>query len=308
MPLSSAHVHFNRPLTRMMVEFTPPEYVADRICKRVPVENDSDDFYVMDKSAFNQVNDERADGATENEIDQGWSLDYYRVGYHGLKSKVTDKQRKNNSSGIDLERLAAENIKRNILNRLEQRVFGSGGLLRTAANNVTSANRDWTNASTATPRVHCELGINAVEDACGLTPNTIVLTPKVARTIIGTAEYQAERHFTVDMSTQSGAADLPKYIYGMEAVYVGALLNTAKKGQAASLSRLMSDDVWLGYIAPGEVGDKVMTHSVLIVTEEYARRWRDDEIEADYVAYNFNYAVKKIASECGYLMTSVLTA
>jgi|GEM_PF-3770983 hypothetical protein len=309
MPLSSAHTHFNKLLTGFSVEFTPPEHVADLVVKPYSVTNDSDVYAVYDKTAFNIVNDVRADGAPENEIDMGWGYDAYMIEPHGLKSKITQKMRRNNDSGVDLESQVTETLKRMICNGLEQRVFGAGGVLRATANNTHAANLDWTNLATATPRANVETAINAVEEASGRTPNTIVLTPKVARHIMATTDYKSERQYTVDLSTQSGASDLPAQFYGMRAVYVGALLNTTKKGQAATLSRLMGDDVWLGFIHPGEtVGEKVLTHSARLWTEEYVRKWWDDEIESDWIAYNLNYVCKVVAKECGAILQSVLTA
>lgn len=309
MALGAAHTHYSKLLTGISVLYTNPAYVADLIVKPYTVTQDNDVYTVFDKTGFTVVNDVRADRASENEIQFGWKYEPYRIEYHGLKDAVTDKQRRNADQGLDLDATSIEVIKDMILLAKEQRVFGSGGLLRTAANNVGSANIDWTTLTSASPRGDVETGINAVEAASGRTPNTIAMAPNVMRWIMRTSEYREETKYTVNLSTQGGAEDLPDSLYGMKVVYVGALINTAKKGLADSLDRLMADDIWLGYVHPGEsLGQKILTHSACIWTEEYARKWRDDDIEADWMAYNLNYVNKVVAKECGYLLTSVLTA
>lgn len=301
---TSAHTHYSAVLTNLSVQFKPPGLVAERIVRRVPVTNETDVYPVFDKALFDAPDDHRADGAPENESSLGWKYEPYVIEPHGLRDKITRRMRKNADSQIDLEALKNYALKQKILNGLEKRVFGSGGLLRTTANNVAATNGDWTNRSTMTPREDVNAICQTVQQACGLRPNTMALSPTVLDRITESAQYKDEAKHVVDLRDDGR----PGRLYGLDVVEVGSLLNTAKKGQASSLGYLMGEDVWIGFVpGDGETGLQMMAHSILLWTEEYARKWWDDESEVDWVAYNFNYVPKMVAKECGGLLTSVLT-
>lgn len=302
-----SHVHYSEVLTNVAVEFTPPELVARQILPVQFVENDTDVWPVFDKALFDQPDDTRADGDEANEATRGWKYDNYSVETHALKDIITAKMRRNWDSQVDLEASVLEALKQWVWNNYEVRVLGSGGLLRTAANNIYSANVSWATLATASPRTDVDAAIAAIEDACGLTPNTIVMTTKVARQIMATAEYRDESKYTVDIRGEGGSADLPSEFYGMKAVYARSLINTAKKGVARTLSRVMGDDVWIGYVDPAGIGYKRLTYGVTLMTFEEARKWFDEDRNADVVEYEANYQPKRVAKECGALLTSVLT-
>lgn len=300
--------HVSAVLSGMAVEFRSPAHVAQEVVKPARVLKENDLYLVFDKGMWDATDDIRADGTPSKEIERGWRYDSYVIEGHALKQKITKRARENADPGLELDRRAAELVKQQVLNGLEQRIFGASGFLRTPGNNIGNVNVDWTNLSTANVRGAVNTALEAVENGAGVTPNTIVMTTVVARHIMQTAQYLEETKYVTDRSQQAGANDLPATFFGMRAVYVGALINTARKGQAPAPTRLMGDDIWIGYVDPNPLQQGVLTHSALIHTDEYVRSWYDDEIEADWVEYNFNYTPKIIARECGYLLQSVLTS
>ena len=94
----------------------------------------------------------------------------------------------------------------------------------------------------------------------------------------------------------------------MNVVLVKSLLNTAVRGQAKTLARVMGEDVLICYIAPGGLGQNTLTWAALLYTEEYANKWYDDDRRGWIIEYGMVYTPKLIAKECAALGTSVLTA
>jgi len=308
--LASNQEHYNRLLTGVSVEFKNLDYVGHEIAKPMNVSNETDVYRVYDKSAFDIVDDTRADGDPAKTIDYGWTEAAYRVEGHGLNTKITDKQRRNADNQQSLDNMAVRRVVDKVMLRHEQRMFGAGGFLRTAANNIGSTNTDWSNLGTADVKASIELAVDAVEVASGMTPNVMALGPNIGRWIARTAQWQ-EGKYVVDIRKEGGAPveRLPSDIFGLKPIYVGGLINSTKKGQATSLSRLMGDDVWIGYVNPAaELGEYMLTHCTTIWTDRYVRKWYDSKREADFIEFNYNHTIKLIARECGYLLTTVTQA
>jgi hypothetical protein len=298
------HVHYNKVLTNIAVEFRPPDLAAREVLPVHYVSNSTDLYPVFDKTLFDQYDDIRADGDESNEVSRGWRYVPYVCETHALKDHITKKQRQNWDSEVDLEADTAEWLKQLIWNRYEVKVFGDGGILRKPSNNIYSSNLNWTNLATANVKGDLVTATEAIEVACGLSPNIIVLTPQVGRHIAQTAQWLEYHKYTQTIAN----SDLPAEIYGFRAVYVKSLINTARKGQPPSLSRIMGDDVWLGYVDPGGPRYKSVTYGCTIMTYEEVAKWYVDERKADAVEYEAEYTPHLIAKECGGLLQSVLTA
>lgn len=304
MPNSTNQVHYNSVLTDISVNYNPPELVARELLKPVLVNHENDVYPVYDKSQFDIEDDLRADGTESNETDLGWKYVPYQCEEHALKTPLTKRQIDNADDPSDLEARKTENVKQKVLNRLENMVFGTGGFARSAANYINSRNLNWTNTATASPRTDIDLLKEDVETAAGVTPNTIVLTPQVARAIMRTAEWRDEAKYTNDLRADN---DIPVQFYGLNVITVGSLMNTARKGQARSLGRMMGDDILVTYIAEGGLSQNVLTWAALLYTEEYAAKWYDNDRRAWLIEYGYIYTPQLIARECAAQGASVLT-
>lgn len=296
-------VHYSSVLTDISVNFTPPDLVARELFVPVSVTHEQDVFPIWDKAAFDVLDDLRADGTSSNETDRGWVYKPYQAEEHSLHTKLTKRQKDNADDPADLEARKTELVKQQVLNRLEYDVFGTGGAARTAANVTNSRNFDWSTPTTAQVRRDVQLLINDVETSAGITPNKIVLTPEIGRLITRTSEWREEAKYTNDLR---GENDLPTQFYGLDCIYVKSLMNTARKGQARTLGRMMGSDILVAYIAP-TVGQNVLTWAALPYTEEYAAQWWDDDIRAWKIEYGYIYTKLIVARECAALGTSVDT-
>jgi len=298
----ATQVHYNQVLSNIAVQFEPPDLQAKNVAPVKPVENRSDVFPVFDKSMFNVVDDVRSDGGEAHEVSRGWDYTPYLVEKRALREPITKDQRANWDSQVDLEASTTEFLKQLVWNGYEQRMFGAGGYLRTTTNSTyVNASVNWSNLSTASPRTDIDVAKNNIAGNCGRQPNTIVLGDDIARLIMRTSEYRDEYKYVQDIRN----ASLPATLYDMNAVYVSSLLNTAMKGQQQTLTRIMSDDVWIGYIDPNGPGYKTITWGATLMTYEEVTSWYDPAKKADMIEYEANFCFKRIAAECGGLLQAV---
>lgn len=321
MPNTVNQVRRSEVLTNFAVRFRPPARRWDQIFRILPVTQRNGEYPQFDADLYAAPDDFRADGTESKPVDIGWKYVAYQANAHALKTKITKNARKAAKNQVDLESIKVQGVKAMVENNMEKAVFGPGGILRTAANNIYSANVDWTNLATATPRVHIQTAGIAIKKACGYYPNTIAATAETFLQVVNTNEFKDATRFFTDLTKVNG---IPDKLYGLDTIVVDSQVQTTKKGQAKIPSNfLMGDDVWIGYVAEGEpgeeilddggqaenqIGPEVMTYGVCINESEESRMWWDNDIQADWAEYERVYDLKVVARECGGLLQSVLSS
>ncbi|RYG34217.1 hypothetical protein EON81_16130 [bacterium] len=305
MPSTVSNVHYNKPLTGVVVRFQPQELKAFEIMKRFPVASESDVFTVMDRDNYVAPETFRADRTESNPTSIGWRWDSYSCNEHALHDFITKRERDNTNNEFDLEAIKAENVKRQVLNRLEITVYGKDGILRTPGNNGGSSNETLANVDTASYRTVIQKAIDAVELNCDMPANTIALATDVLRHITRTKEWKDDARYTTNLTDGDG---LPTEILGLRVVRLPIALSTGKKGQSKKpTERLMGDDIWVGHVAEGEsIGNYTVSYGGVLIANEYSDMWWDKDTRSDKIEYGLIYDPKVIAKECGYLIQSVL--
>lgn len=101
MPTLSS-VHVDQALTNFAVALMPDEKIADRITGVVPVNKQSDKYYVVDgaREAFKPVKDQRAPKTRAGSVDFKVSTDNYSCEEHALEAPVSDEERANADTAI----------------------------------------------------------------------------------------------------------------------------------------------------------------------------------------------------------------
>lgn len=298
-------------MTNVAKVYTPKGQAWDQIFLPAKVEKESDLYPIFDKSLFDVKDTRRADKTPSKSSDFGFKLEAYNCEEYAQHTLISKRERDNSDLQTTLEQTKVQLVKQMVMNDLEMQVFGASGLLRTAANNGYSNNVSWANLATASPRGDIETAIESVEVNSGMTPNTIVLSPRLARHIIHTDEYREERQYTNDFQ-MIGGVRLPSDFYGLRAVYARSIFNLSSgspknKGQARAFERVMGDDIWVGYIDPSGLTRETMTFGAWLYTEEYVASWWDDDLRSDKYEYGTIGQLKVVAAECGGLLTSALT-
>ena len=306
MGYSPDHSHYSVPLSRVSIEFKPADLVAEKVLPRCKVDAELDVYYEWDRSAFNIVGDERADGAPENESTGGWLERNYHCKAYGLRDKITKRMRARSDSQMQLDITVNNRLLQQIRNNLEWRVLGYGGLCRASANLISvdsTTNLSLTNAS---PRQAIQELITTVQVNSGVMPNIIVGNPEIFRQITRTAEYRDEVKHVADIRNM----DTPDTLYGLKVIEAGGLANLATspiapnpKGSAYGLNWIMDNDLFIAHVKPS-LGLRDLSYGCIFFTETYTRKWWEDGPEVDWIGVNDIYDTKLIAKECGALLNT----
>jgi len=183
MPLTN-QVHVDKMLTNISVGYKNEDFIADGIFKVVPVDKQSDRYWVYGKELFRVTDDRRAPGTSAGEVD--WSLadDTFYCEGHAQRHFVPIETIKNADAEFDLESEATEFVSEKIL--LNKENFAAEKLLDEAnydADLVVTTGGDgeelkWSD-NDADPLKHVEEMRQEVHKKSGLDPNTLILSKPV---------------------------------------------------------------------------------------------------------------------------------
>lgn len=216
--MRSTELHVDAALTNVTIAYNPGGFIADEVAPIVPVDKESDKYYVFDREdSLRTYNDLRADGSDANTIEMKQSKDTYFCEEYALNVAITDRQKKNADSALQLEMRKTKFLKNTLLLSREKRVATA---LRNASNYATghkvtlSGTSQWDNASYAgDPLAELDEGIAAVYEATGVMPNFIVMPYSVATVFANNAKVLDKIKYT--NGTLLSSTGIPKILRNM---------------------------------------------------------------------------------------------
>lgn len=308
-------VHIDQPLSNVAIAYRPQGMIADQVAPIVPVQKQSDGYYIWNiADMYRSENDKRAPGTEANVITREMSSGTYFAKNYALKDRLPWEDIENADAGyLFTERSArAEFIKEKLMLNWEVRLASQV----TSTSNVGSSSAvgsSWTDHTNADPINDLNTAIYNVQDATGYRPNRIVF---------GLAAWRHFRENAAVISRMFGNqtaangriinTEMVKSIFELEQVLVGGgYQNTAQEGQTASLSKIWGDHV-LVYYAPltprkdrpsfmySFRWEKIMNMQATVLPDA---KTKSDEIEVGY------YQDEKItATNLGFLVTNVTSS
>lgn len=297
--------HVNQPLTNLSLEYKNEEYIADSVIPTLPVVKSSDLFYVY-TTDFKLPATRRAYGSPANQASWGVSTATYNLEWHSLKDSVIDKDRENTDAPLSLDADTTAFLTDKIQLRKE---VAAAALLFTTGNwsinrTITGTAAAW-HTSTAFP-VQCVLSIAAiVMKNSGKTPNVGVMGYQTYQNvrentnITGRIQYVERAIVTADIL--AALFDLPTIKIGR------ATVDTTQEGLATwsigSNSFVWDDAFWAGYVAPTP-GRKMASAAYKLAKPQsrQVKKWRDEEIEGDWIEVSEEYSYRTMASMCAYVI------
>src|SRR2546423_8185891 len=97
-------VHISAPLSELSIGYHPVGMVAERFVAVVPVTFENDLYYIWDRGdAFREMDTLRADGTSAHMADFGFTTAAYVCEEFALKTRITDRQRRNADKVLQLE-------------------------------------------------------------------------------------------------------------------------------------------------------------------------------------------------------------
>lgn len=320
-------VHVNRPLTNISVAYMQDaaNFVAAKVFPNVPVDKQSDRYFVYDRAAFNR--DEMKERAEGGESAGGQytvdSTPSYYAPVYAFHHDVSDQRRANTDNPLDPDRAATYLVTNKALIKREKlwvAAFFTAGVWANedtgvASNAGAGEFLQWNDADSNPIKQIRDAG-SAVLEATGFEPNTLVLGKRVFDALIDHPDIVDRVKYgntpggpaTIDTAELSALFKLPN-IYVMKAVE-----NTAAEGVAEASSFIGGRNALLCYAAPApalEVPSAGYTFSWTGYTGAAAegqriKRFRMENLAADRIEIEIAFAMKRVASDLGYFLAGAV--
>jgi hypothetical protein len=308
------NVHVNVPLSNLARLYRPDQagFIADQVCPYIGVEFESNVYYVFDQGPFfaTDVDDLVADRSEPREVEYSHSTDQYTCQRRELAWTISDRERKNADSQLNLERNKQVGTLGRLLLKREARV---AALLRKTTNSggMTSganAAADWGTAGTTTIESDIITGREAVRQLIGMEPNTIIIPVAVAAKMTKNAQIRDWLKYNVFQPGINPLSErfplLPEVFLGMRVLVPNALQNTAVEGQTASYSDVWSTHVRLVYVTPGPALETPSVAYTFRSEELVTRQERLGKPRVDWFAVGQTIVEKIVAPDAGYEIAS----
>jgi len=310
---TTSDVHVDSALSNISIAYKPEGYIADSIFPQVPVDKQSDNYYVWTKGFWlRNLVERRTPGDTYPEgrlevSDTGYFCNPYHLGY-----AIPDEVRDNADPAISLEATGSEWLATQFALNREIKVAAT--VFAASWETTVTGGTDfvqWSDYDNSNPVTDVNLGKQTIQKSTGIRPNVMVIGQeafdilaehpllldkfrytqtgildeaqvqqalKIPKLIVGSAVYE---------STVEGAATPTRgYIWGKEAVLLYVPPSAALMTPAAGY-----DFVWRQTDGGG-----------LTVT---IRNTREDNRDRDFLKGKHAFDAKITATDLGYRLATV---
>lgn len=320
--------HISAPLTDFSLGYHPMGFVAEQICPVNPVKKRNDVYYKWDKAQAFRVT--RADGYGSMKADGaravaerfGATTDGYRAYEWALETDITDEERDNADTALQLEQSRVRRVQDKILLDYELRV---ATLLTTTANftnsnTVTNAGASqWNNSAFASlgttgsghSAIYQQLlsGINQIRiNTGGLIANTIVLPFAVAVVVGNDPGFADLAKYTRDLLSGADVFGslMPPKILNMTVLIPTAGYTTTQEGETVTPSDVWGKNVLLAYVDPTPSLDSLTLAKTFRSRPWQVKTYRDEFSDKTIYRPSFVQIEKLVAQDCGYLIAAAV--
>lgn len=316
-------VHIRQDLGNLSIGYHPVGRVAEQVWPVFPVTHEEDEYWSWDKGqAFNMTRSDGngsmvADGTPSKELSFGATIKSYKALQYKYKTKITDRQRRNADSSLQLEVSKTRRVKDVLYLDYETRVASqvTSGSNYASANKTTNAGAtQWNDASfTSIPtgsqsaiQNQILTGIDAVRKATGgIKPNKILI-PESALMVMANDKGLAELYkYTRSDGLVTGNPFGPK-IAGLEIVTPTVMSQSVTEGEAAALADVWGKSVVIFYSEPNPGLDTLTFGLTMRVGGDTVRSWRQEDIESTWYEPAIIQDEKPISFDCAYIIINAI--
>lgn len=325
---SQTDVHIDAVLTNISVAYMQKaeNFIAQKVFPVVPVDKQSDLYFIYNKQDWFRDEAEKRADATES-AGSGYSIstDRYFADVWAFHKDVGDQVRENTDNPLDPDRDATNFVTQRLMMRQERQWVSDyftptplGGtqtwgneVVSTAAtasnpNNLNTFTA-WSDFAGSDPLEDIELGKETIMSTTGFEPNTLVLGYSVFRKLKNHPDFVDRIKYT---SSESITAELLAKMFDVERVFIAkAIANTAAEGQAANYGFTHGKHALLAYVNPSP---SLMAPSAGYVftwkgvsdglgTNIGITRFRMQHLRADRVEAQVSWSNKKVATDMAYM-------
>lgn len=258
MPTRS-QTHIDRALTEISIAYTqaPNSFIADKVFPVVPINKQSDRYFMYKKEDWFRDDAEERAAATESaggdyEIDNTPSYFCRKYAYH---KDVTEEDRANSDDPLTPDSDAVDFVTDKLLLRREIQwatKYFAASIWATQYNGVVAApgagERLHWNDINSTPIEDITAAATDIQENTGKRPNKLVIGQRVFDALKNHPDILDRIKYT-----QKGVVtvELLAMLFEVEQVLIaGAIKNTANKGQTASMDFILGKHALLCYAAP----------------------------------------------------------
>lgn len=317
---TASDVHVNRPLTEISVAYLQnlDAFIADKVFPALPVNKQSDRYFVYDKSYWYRAEAKKRAPGTES-AGGGWKVDStpsYYCDVWALHKDIDDQIRDNADEPLDMDRDATEYVTRQMLLRREKEFashfFTTGIWTGSTTGSDITVGTKW-DAASSDPVDDIEEQNESLVQKTGFKGNILVITSQVFRALKSNASILDRIKYT-----QRGIVteDILASLFGVDKVLVARATNDlAAEGAASNMQFIFgTEGALLVYAAPRP--------SILQPSGGYIFNWkgflgsvggwrikkfRMDALSSDRVESEAAYAMKLVAPDVGAFFSDVLT-
>lgn len=320
---TSNQVHVDAILTNISVAYMQraENFIADKVFPVVPVDKQSDKYFVYTKNDwFRDEAEVRTDG-TES-VGSGYNIatDTYYADVFAIHKDIGDQTRANADAPINVDREAAEFVTQRLLQRREQQFvsdFMSTGVWANdvagvAASPTTGETIQWSDYTNSDPIEDIEEGKSDILSVTGFEANTLVLGYDVFRVLKHHPDLVDRIKYT---SSQTITEDMLARMFDIERVLVSKSVKaTNAEGATGAYDFSVGKTALLCHVAPSP--------GLLTPSAGYTMQWtgvsgglgltigtssfRLESLKATRVEAELAFDNKVVASDLGYLWSTIV--
>jgi hypothetical protein len=317
-------VHIDTVLTDLSVAYVMNPMYANSAFPIIPVNHQTDKYYVWPKADwFRDEARKRAPGTPVARGGKRLSNDSYFAEIYEWGDKIPREVLGNADNQLSLD-LAATQYVMQILNIRRERDFAAkylttgiwGTDITGVASNPSAGQVLQWNAALSTPIDDVVAGIRTILLNTGRRPNTLILGFDVWAKLKTNAQILARvvNGQTSGQAAQITTTDLARLFEVERVIIAEAVYNTAKEGQAASMSFIAGKVALLAYVDPNP-SQNTLTAGATFVWNGMANgssmgtlieRWWNQDVRSFMIDGFANWDMKVVAADAGYFFTAIV--
>lgn len=325
--MTARDVHADAFLTNLSVAYIQDQsqYISTKVFPIVPVDKQSDKYYVMPKEAW--LRDEaqkRADNTPSVGSGYELSTDQYYADVWAFHRDLGWQMRRNADASMRLRINATRFVTQRLLMRQEVQWFTDYFTTGVWATDLTPTNL-WDDYTTSDPIEDVEDAKEAISSVTGFEANTMVMGRKVLRRLRNHPDIRGRIFGSAGGNGSQVSLQQLATLFEVDRIFVSrGIKATNKKGATATYSYIAGNHVWLGHVAgaPAEdvpsagytfswngvtgdmgLGDSTGESGVGVAISEFEiRETKTVRVEGEMAWDN-----KVVAADLGYFMPNVVT-
>lgn len=306
-------VHQNAALSNVLVTYRNADMVLrEKVFKPVKVNFKADDYYIYDQGATFR-REARAVGARGKVPRVGftYTTGSYNCEYYELAYEIPEKLRRNMDPAIAADINGAKKAMDGLLLDQEIRIATA---LATTANWTTTvaiaAGSEWDSGGGGDPIGVLNTGIKTIRATIGIPANIIVITWLVENCLRHHPLIldRIDKQSTPESPAVGTARALASILGVDEVVVVGGMYDSADEGQSVSLTNILTDTTWIGYVNREASLFNPSAGYLFEFENPYAKTWTENDPEQVVYKAGACYTTEVCMAGAGYTITNCLSA